>query len=129
MTEIKSPEIKSQDVLAAEFGVVPKPVSVERDDIGRLIAVTFETSSPQPDAGSGNRWLVAVDGSDHSLRAVAQAARLASEPRERAGIDLINVQPWLGMKRRKRSFHSAAGRRRRAPVRCSTLRARPGACV
>ena len=88
-------EIKSQDVLAAEFGAVPKPVSEERDDIGRLIAATFEIGPPAPDAGSGNRWLVAVDGSDHSLRAVAQAARLASEPRERAGIDLINVQPWL----------------------------------
>ena len=89
-------EIKSQDVLVAEFGAVPKPVSEERDDIGRLIAATFETGRPQPDAGSGNGWLVAVDGSDHSLRAVAQAARLASESRERAGIDLINVQPWLG---------------------------------
>ena len=79
-------KIKSQDM--------PTPVSEERDDIGRLIAATFEIGRPQPDASNG--WLVAVDGSDYSLRAVEQAARLASEASARASIDLINVQPWLG---------------------------------
>jgi len=87
-------EIKSQGTPATNSGAVPTPVSEERDNIGRLIAATFETGRLQPDAGSG--WLVAVDGSDHSLRAVAQAARLVSESRERASIDLVNVQPWLG---------------------------------
>ena len=81
-------EIKSQDM--------PATVSEERDDIGRLIAATYESSRVQPDAGSDSGWLVAVDGSDHSLRAVSQAARLASESHARASIDLVNVQPWLG---------------------------------
>ncbi len=81
-------EIKSQDM--------PAPVSEERDDIGRLIAATYESSRVHPDAGSDNGWLVAVDGSDHSLRAVAQAVGLASESRASASIDLVNVQSWLG---------------------------------
>ncbi len=89
-------EIKSQGAPVARPSTMPTPVSEERDEIGRLIAATFETGGARPDSGSGNGWLVAVDGSDHSLRAVAQAARLASELRERAGVDLINVQPWLG---------------------------------
>jgi len=89
-------EIKSQGAPATNSGAVPTPVSEERDNIGRLIAATFETGRLQSDAGSGNGWLVAVDGSDHSLRAVAQAARLVSESRERASIDFVNVQPWLG---------------------------------
>lgn len=89
-------EIKSQGAPATKSGAMPTPVSEERDDIGRLIAATYETGRAHPDAGSGNGWLVAVDGSDHSLRAVSQAARLASESRARASIDLVNVQPWLG---------------------------------
>ena len=89
-------EIKSQDMPVTESGAVPTPVSEERDDIGRLIAATYETGRAHPDAGSDNGWLVAVDGSDHSLRAVSQAARLASESHARASIDLVNVQPWLG---------------------------------
>ncbi len=88
-------EIQSHAAPATESGAMPTPVSEQRDDIGRLIAATFEASRPHPDAGSDNGWLVAVDGSDHSLRAVAQAARLAADLHERA-IDLVNVQPWLG---------------------------------
>ena len=75
---------------------MPTPVSEERDEIGRVIAATFDTGHAHQNARSDNGWLVAVDGSDHSLRAVEQAARLACELRERAGMDLVNVQPWLG---------------------------------
>lgn len=89
-------EIKSHNMPATESGAVPTPVSKGRDDIGRLIAVTFETGRAHPDAGSHKGWLVAVDGSDHSLSAVSQAVRLASESGARASIDLVNVQPWLG---------------------------------
>jgi len=89
-------EIKSQGAAAAESGAMPTPVSEERDEIGRIVAATFETGHAHQSARSDNGWLVAVDGSDHSLRAVEQAARLACELRERAGMDLINVQPWLG---------------------------------
>ena len=89
-------EIKSQDAPAADPGVVPTLVSEERDDMGRLVAATFETGPAYSNGASDHGWLVAVDDSDHSLRAVAQAALLACELRERAGMDLINVQPWLG---------------------------------
>ena len=69
---------------------MPAPSSERRDDIGRLVAVTWHGS-----AVSGNkRWLVAVDGSECSLRAVAMAARLSALGRD-GEIDIVHVQPWL----------------------------------
>ena len=66
------------------------PSFERRDDIGRLGAVTWHGS-----AVSGNkRWLVAVDGSECSLRAVAMAARLSALGRD-GELDIVHVQPWL----------------------------------
>lgn len=77
-----------------DVAAMPSPCQVQRDEQGRLIAATFE-SAPTPSAQAGaERWLVAIDGSEHSLHALALAARLASESGARA-LDLVNVQPWL----------------------------------
>ena len=40
------------------------------------------------------QWLIAVDGSDHSLRAVAEAARMAAQLKD-CRLHLVNVQHWL----------------------------------
>lgn len=72
---------------------MPAPVLERRDDMGRLVAVTWDSAGRSEDTGNA-RWLVAVDGSACSLRAVAMAASLAAlEPGAR--IDLAHVQPWL----------------------------------
>ena len=72
---------------------VAAPSSETRDDIGRLVAVSWHGSGVR--AGTGNnRWLVAVDGSECSLRAVAMAARLAALGRD-GEVDIVHVRPWL----------------------------------
>ena len=71
----------------------PSPALERRDDIGRLVAATWHGTGAGDGAGSA-RWLVAVDGSECSLRAVAMVARLAALERN-AEIDLVHVQPWL----------------------------------
>lgn len=71
----------------------PAPVSVEHDDLGRVVAVVW--SRPGGRAGPGRgRWLVAVDGSPCSLRAVGFAAGLVETAPEPA-IDVVYVHPWL----------------------------------
>lgn len=70
------------------------PVLEQRDDIGRMVALTWHGAST--DDGHGNeRWLVAVDGSNYSLRAVAMAARLGVREEQVAAVDLVHVQSWL----------------------------------
>ena len=78
---------------AAIQDTVPVPALERRDDMGRLIAVSFHGAGATDDSGSA-RWLVAVDGSACSLRAVAMVAGLAA-PEQGAGVDLVHVQPWL----------------------------------
>lgn len=63
-----------------------------RDDIGRLVAATWHGTGAGESTGA-LRWLVAVDGSECSLRAVAMAAGLAAL--EHAEVDLVHVEPWL----------------------------------
>lgn len=82
---------------AAMQDAMPAPVLERRDDIGRLLSVTWHGAGTVDrtgdDAGSAH-WLVAVDGSECSLRAVAMAAQLvALEPH--AEVALVHVQPWL----------------------------------
>lgn len=72
---------------------IPLPDGSERDSEGRLIKLVFESSPPPPDAGA-NPWLIAVDGSDNALRALAHAATLAGEMKACA-LHLVHVQPWL----------------------------------
>lgn len=66
----------------------------QRDDMGRLVGVTWHAAGAASGEKARARWLVAVDGSACSLRAVALVADLAA--RENcAEVDLVHVQPWL----------------------------------
>ncbi|QTX19744.1 universal stress protein [Comamonas aquatica] len=69
------------------------PDRVQRDDLGRLVAVTWLGTAEGQQAGSA-RWLVAVDGSACALHAVQAAARLVALG-QGSGIDLVHVQSWL----------------------------------
>lgn len=72
---------------------MPAPGLERRDDMGRLVAVTWHGTGTHAAHGSA-RWLVAVDGSACSSRAVAMAARLAALA-PGAEVDLVHVQSWL----------------------------------
>lgn len=78
---------------AAAQDAVSAPALERRDDMGRLVAVTWQGTGVSEDSVS-ERWLVAVDGSGCSLRAVAMVARLAALE-QGAEVDLVHVQPWL----------------------------------
>ncbi|MDO9114183.1 MAG: universal stress protein [Polaromonas sp.] len=78
---------------AATQDTIPSPALERRDDMGRLVAMTWHGAGADADTGSA-RWLVAVDGSACSLRAVAMVAGLATQEKG-AGVDLVHVQPWL----------------------------------
>lgn len=67
---------------------------VERDTDGRLVYVTIDSTPPPTD--QCNVWLVAIDGSPHSLRATAAAMRQASAMKSCA-LHLVNVQTWLAL--------------------------------
>ncbi|MGV3570800.1 MAG: universal stress protein [Ramlibacter sp.] len=90
------------------------PDRTARDDLGRLVAADW---GPSPD-DSGNpsgRWLVAVDGSQASLRAAAAAMGLVA-CEARSGIDLVHVHPWLVKEAAeaelaRRGWHAAAAAR------------------
>jgi nucleotide-binding universal stress UspA family protein len=72
---------------------IPAPDRVQRDDLGRLVAVAWLGTAEGQQAGSA-RWLVAVDGSACALHAVQAAARLVALD-QGSGIDLVHVQSWL----------------------------------
>lgn len=72
---------------------IPAPERSQRDEVDRLIAIDWQGATEARSSERG-RWLVAVDGSEGSLRAVVMAARLI-EADPQAGIDLVHVQPWL----------------------------------
>ena len=74
-------------------GPMPAPGVEQRDDMGRLVAVTWQGMAAGETARS-DRWLVAVDGSACSLRAVEMVARMAALE-QGAGVDLVHVQSWL----------------------------------
>ena len=76
-----------QDVMLA-------PVLEQRDDMGRLVAVTWHGAGTDAGGAGRDRWLVAVDGSRGSLRAVEMVARL-SVVEQGAGVDLVHVESWL----------------------------------
>jgi len=78
---------------AAIKDAVPAPALERRDDMDRLVAATWHGAGASEGTGSA-RWLVAVDGSACSLRAVAMVAGLATLE-QGAGVDLVHVQPWL----------------------------------
>ena len=69
------------------------PANSQRDAAGRLIALVFDSTPPlaAPDI---NPWLIAVDNSDNSLRAIKHAANQALLMNACA-LHLIHVQPWF----------------------------------
>ena len=82
---------------AAVQDAMPAPALERRDDIGRLVSVTWHGAGTMDRTGDNSgcaRWLVAVDGSECSLRAVAMAAQLVALESP-AQLALVNVQPWL----------------------------------
>lgn len=90
---------------------IPVSDRTARDELGRLVAVSW---GPAPDPHS-HRWLVAVDGSQGSLRAAQMAARLIAAEAG-AEVDLVHVHPWLvkeaaEMELARRGWHAAAAAR------------------
>jgi nucleotide-binding universal stress UspA family protein len=78
---------------SATPAAITAPDRTSRDDIGRLVAASWG-ADPDHHAGRSNRWLVAIDGSEASLRAASMAARL-SAAQARPVVDLVHVHPWL----------------------------------
>ena len=72
---------------------MPTPAIERRDDLDRLVALTWRGGHETGETRR-NRWLVAVDGSECSLRALEMATGLAAAGRT-AEVDLVHVQPWL----------------------------------
>jgi nucleotide-binding universal stress UspA family protein len=73
--------------------VTPTLASSEHDSDNRLIGLVYDSTPPLP-APDANPWLVAVDGSDNALRAVAHAADQAARMKA-CSLHLVQVQPWL----------------------------------
>ena len=67
------------------------PIAVEEDELGRVVAATLQ--SEKPPAGVVTRWLVAVDGSAHSMRGLAHAVKMGLAFKG-LGIDLVFVSGW-----------------------------------
>jgi nucleotide-binding universal stress UspA family protein len=72
---------------------LPVAITSERDNDGRLVGLAFDSFPPLPTPET-NPWLVAVDGSDNALRAVAHALQQANDMNACA-LHLVHVQPWL----------------------------------
>lgn len=104
----------------------PLPQHRARDADGRLVGLVFD-SAPPP-ANAENAWLLAVDRSDHALRAAAAVLRLAQPLTPMAGhevaLHLINVQPWLS---REAAEHTLAQRALEDTARVRALLAESGA--
>jgi nucleotide-binding universal stress UspA family protein len=71
----------------------PIPVDTTRDADGRLVGLTIDHGL-DVSATNSNAWLVAVDGSEYSLYAVAEAIRLATKMKD-CTLHVVNVQHWL----------------------------------
>lgn len=78
---------------AATPDAMPAPGLERRDGVGRLVGVAWHVAGASAASGSA-RWLVAVDGSACSLRAVATVAHLAALG-PGAEVDVVHVQSWL----------------------------------
>lgn len=71
----------------------PALAGSERDADGRLVGLLYDSTPPLA-APEANPWLVAVDGSDNALRALAHAADQAARMNACA-LHLVHVQSWL----------------------------------
>lgn len=71
------------------MSVMPQATHREHDADGRLVKLVLD-SQPPLNAPDASPWVVAVDGSDNAMRALAHAAGLQS-----GRLHLVNVQHWL----------------------------------
>lgn len=69
------------------------PIDTTRDADGRLVGLTIDRGLGVTST-SNNVWLVAVDGSEHSQHAVAEAVRLATKMKD-CMLHVVNVQHWM----------------------------------
>lgn len=108
---------------AAMPALMPAPDLERRDSLGRLISLTWKGECSCANT-SGERWLVAVDGSACSSRAVAVGARLVAMG-QGSMLELVNVQPWLSKEAAEtelgRYGWAATARARRALAESATL--------
>ena len=72
------------------------PTGERRDEHGRRIALTFDSTLVRPVAPPADCWCVALDGSRHSMHALTEAMRLATESGART-LDLGTVHHWLSL--------------------------------
>ena len=82
------------DAAIRDPDAIPSYDVAQRDDMGRLIGVTWHAAGAVSGAAGRTRWLVAVDGSTCSLRAVAVVANWVALENG-AELDLVHIQPWL----------------------------------
>lgn len=93
--------------------VMPTLTCSARDADGRLIGLTYDSTPPLL-VPTANSWLIAVDGSDNALRAVAHAAAQAGSM-STCALHLIHVQPWLAKEAAESELaHRALGATARA---------------
>jgi len=71
-----------------------RPTGERRDEHGRRIALTFDSTLVRPVAPPADCWCVALDGSRNSMHALTQAMQLATECGVRT-LDLGTVHHWL----------------------------------
>ena len=69
------------------------PSATTRDADGRLTGLTIDYGLGDT-ATNSNAWLVAVDGSEQSLKAVAEAIRFATRMTD-CTLHVVNVRPWM----------------------------------
>lgn len=106
---------------------IPTAAGCQRDSDRRLVGLVFDSTPPRPASGS-NPWLVAVDCSEHALRAFGHAVR-----------ELPSCTPvpciWSAFstgsarKRRRRIWRTGHGLPPHGRAPCLTRIASRGACT
>lgn len=93
--------------------VTPTLAGTEYDNDKRLLRLVYDSTPPLP-VPDANPWLVAVDGSENALRAVAHATCHAGAMNACA-LHLVHVQPWLSKEAAEMELaHRALGATARA---------------
>jgi nucleotide-binding universal stress UspA family protein len=89
---MSTPATTAAPILDADTHAVP--TGERRDEHGRRIALTFDSTLVRPIAPPADCWCVALDGSRHSMHALTEAMQLATESGV-CTLDLGTVHHWL----------------------------------